>query len=291
MGYIYLITNHINGKRYVGQTVNPIHHRWKEHIEDSYNGNKSNSLLHRAIIRDGESNFGIEMVEECSNELLNDREKMYIQVYDTFYTHERGYNMTWGGEGHTTYSDEEIAYLWNQGYRNCEIARLLGAKDTTISLRIQSLVGSGAAQTRRADSRKISIIQYDLQGNYIKDWESASIAEKELNLSQGSISRCCNKQRTNSGNFLWKKSSDDTPVEELMLNYAKSMKCCAVDLIDDYGNIIKTYESGRVAELELGIARGRVSEVCNGKYGRKTANGYKFQWNYKVKREICNGIN
>jgi group I intron endonuclease len=193
MGYIYLITNHINGKKYVGQTVNPIHHRWKEHIEDSYNGNKSNSLLHRAIIRDGESNFGIEMIEECSNELLNDREKMYIQVYDTFYTHERGYNMTWGGEGHTTYSDEEIIYLWNQGYRNCEIARLLGAKDTTISLRIQSLVGNGAAQTRRADSRKISIIQYDLQGNYIKDWESASIAEKELNLSQGSISRCCNK--------------------------------------------------------------------------------------------------
>lgn len=76
-----------------------------------------------------------------------------------------------------------------------------------------------------------------------------------------------------------------------MLNYAKSMKCCAVDLIDDYGNIIKTYESGKAAELELDIARGRVSEVCNGKYGRKTANGYKFQWNYKVKREICNGIN
>lgn len=291
MGYIYLITNHINGKKYVGQTVNPIHHRWKEHIEDSYNGNKSNSLLHRAIIRDGESNFGIEMIEECSNELLNDREKKYIQVYDTFYTHERGYNMTWGGEGVTKYSDDEILYLWNQGYRNCEIARLLGAKDTTISLRIQSLVGGNAAQTRRADSRKISIIQYDLQGNYIKDWESASIAEKELNLSQGSISRCCNKQRTNSGNFLWKKSSDDTPVEELMLNYAKSIKCCAVDLIDDYGNIIKTYESGKAAELELGIARGRVSEVCNGKYGRKTANGYKFQWNYKVKREICNGIN
>ena len=76
MGYIYLITNFTNGKRYVGQTANPIHHRWKEHIEDSYNGNKSNSLLHRAIVRDGESNFGIEVIEECNNELLNDREKM-----------------------------------------------------------------------------------------------------------------------------------------------------------------------------------------------------------------------
>lgn len=291
MGYIYLITNHTNGKRYVGQTVNPIHYRWSKHIEEAYGGNKSNSLLHRAIIKYGASNFDINILEECADTELNEKEKNYIKKYDTYYTHNKGYNMTWGGEGVTKYSDDEILYLWNQGYRNCEIARLLGAKDTTISLRIQSLIGSNAAKARRIDSRKISIIQYDLQGNYIKEWESASIAEKELNLSQGSISRCCNKQRTNSGNFLWKKSSDDTPVEELMLNYAKSMKCCAVDLIDDYGNIIKTYDSGKAAELELGIARGRVSEVCNGKYGRKTANGYKFQWNYKVKREICNGIN
>ena len=291
MGYIYLITNHTNGKRYVGQTVNPIHYRWSKHIEEAYGGNKSNSLLHRAIIKYGASNFGVNILEECADTELNEKEKNYIKKYDTYYTHNKGYNMTWGGEGVTKYSDDEILYLWNQGYRNCEIARLLGAKDTTISLRIQALIGNNAAKARRVDSRKISIIQYDLQGNYIKEWESASIAEKELNLSQGSISRCCNKQRTNSGNFLWKKSSDDTPVEELMLNYAKSMKCCAVDLIDDYGNIIKTYDSGKAAELELGIARGRVSEVCNGKYGRKTANGYKFQWNYKVKREICNGIN
>ena len=290
MGYIYLITNHTNGKRYVGQTVNSIHHRWKEHIEDSYNGNKSNSLLHRAIIRDGESNFGIEVIEECGNDLLNDREKMYIQVYDTFYTRERGYNMTWGGEGHTTYSDEEIAYLWNQGYRNCEIAKLLNAAENTISLRIRALFGNDAAQSRRADSTKIAVLQYDLYGNFIQEWNSSSEAEKSLGLSAGSVSRCCNKQRTNSGDFLWKKNDDNTPIEELKLAYARSQKCCKVDLIDDNGSVIKTYESGKMAEQELNIARGKVSEICNNKYGRKSANGYKFQWNYKVKREIINGI-
>ena len=290
MGYIYLITNYTNGKRYVGQTVNPIHHRWKEHIEDSYNGNKSNSLLHRAIIRDGESNFGIEVIEECGNELLNDREKMYIQVYDTFYTRERGYNMTWGGEGHTTYSDEEITYLWNQGYRNCEIAKLLKATENTISLRIRALFGEEAAQSRRADSKKIAVLQYDLYGNFVQEWDSGSEAEKSLGLSTGSVSRCCNKQRTNSGDFLWKKNDDDTPIEELMLAYARSQKCCKVDLINKDSAVIKTYESGKAAERDLGIARGKVSEVCNNKYGRKTANGYRFQWNYRLKREIVNGI-
>lgn len=290
MGYIYLITNFENQKVYIGQTVNPILHRWREHVNDAYCGNKSNSLLHRAIIKYGASNFGICLLEECKDDELNEKEKFYIKEYESYYTHNKGYNMTWGGGGNTKYSDEEILYLWNQGYRNCEIARLLGATQNTISLRIRALIGNGAAQERHVDSRKISIIQYDLYGNYIRDWDCASTAEKELNLSGGSIGRCCNKQRTNSGNFLWKRSDNDTPVEELMLNYAKSMKCCAVDLIDDQGNIIKTYESGKAAEKELGIARGRVSEVCNNKYGRKTANGYKFQWNYKIKREIYNGI-
>ena len=290
MGYIYLITNLENQKRYVGQTVNTILHRWRDHVDEAYEGNKSNSLLHRAIIKYGASSFSIEQLEECQDKDLNEKEKYYIKEYDTYYTHNKGYNMSYGGEGNTKYSDEEILYLWNQGYRNCEIARLLGATQNTIGLRIKALVGNKAAQARRAMCTKVSVIQYDLYGNYIRDWDSVSSAEKELKLAAGSVSRCCNKQRTNSGNFLWKKSDDDTPVEELMLNYAKSMKCCAVDLIDDYDNIIKTYESGKSAELDLGIARGRVSEVCNNKYGRKTANGYKFQWNYKLKREIANGI-
>ena len=287
MGYIYLITNLENKKMYVGQTVNTISHRWRNHINEAYEGNKSNSLLHRAIIKHGASSFSIEQLEECQDKELNEKEKYYIKKYDTYYTHNKGYNLTWGGEGVIKYSDEEILYLWNQGYRNCEIARLLGAHENTIGLRVKALIGDGAAQSRRADSTKISIIQYDLYGNYIRDWDCASIAEKELELSGGSISRCCSKQRAMAGGFLWKRSDDDTPIEELMLGYAKSNKCCAVDLIDNYGKILKTYESGKAAELELGIARGRVSEICNGKYGRKTANGYRFQWNYKLKREIC----
>lgn len=288
MGYIYLITNFENGKLYVGQTVNTIEYRWSKHVDEAYRGNRSNSLLHRAIIKYGASSFGIVALEECADADLNEKERHYIKEYDTYYTHDKGYNLTWGGEGVTKYSDDEILYLWNQGYRNCEIARLLGANENTISLRIRSLIGDGFARERRANSAKISIIQYDLYGNHIKDWDCAENAEKELNLCRGSISRCCNKQRTNSGEFLWKRADDDTPVEELMLKYAKSMKCCAVDLIDSCGNVIKTYKSGKEAELELGLTRGKVSEVCWKKYGRKSTGGYNFQWNYKLKRELAN---
>jgi hypothetical protein len=59
-----------------------------------------------------------------------------------------------------------------------------------------------------------------------------------------------------------------------------------VNLIDDNGNIIKTYESGKQAELELNLPRGKVSEVCNGK--RKHTKNYKFEWGYPIKRRLIN---
>ena len=199
------LTNFENGKLYVGQTINTIEYRWNKHIEETYGGNKSNSLLHRAIIKYGASSFGICAIEECADTKLNERERYYIKEYDTYYTHDKGYNLTWGGEGVTKYSDDEILYLWNQGYRNCEIARLLNATENTISLRIRALIGEGVAQSRHANSKKIAVIQYDFYGNFIQEWNSASEAEKTLGLSAGSVSRCCSKQRTNSGDFLWKK--------------------------------------------------------------------------------------
>ena len=68
--------------------------------------------------------------------------------------------------------------------------------------------------------------------------------------------------------------------------YAKSRGCIKVDLIDDNGNIIKTYNSAHQAEVDLKLTRGKVSEVCNHKYGRKTVGGYRFQWNYPLKRKL-----
>ena len=56
-GYIYKITNLVNGKSYVGQTIRTIEERWKQHIKDS-KGNKDDFYLHRAIRKYGKENFG-----------------------------------------------------------------------------------------------------------------------------------------------------------------------------------------------------------------------------------------
>lgn len=77
MGYIYVVTNQINGKQYIGQTTNTIKKRWQEHVCESKRQRNSMQVypLYRAMNKYGIENFTIEQIEECSYEMLNEREQ------------------------------------------------------------------------------------------------------------------------------------------------------------------------------------------------------------------------
>jgi len=104
MAYIYSITNKINSKHYIGKTSkdNP-YDRWKEHIYHSKH--KENTVSYssvdsmpiiRAMRKYGVENFKFRVLEECKDDIVNERESHYITEYDTYY---KGYNATFGGEG------------------------------------------------------------------------------------------------------------------------------------------------------------------------------------------------
>jgi group I intron endonuclease len=91
---IYKITNLTNGMAYIGQSRN-IKDRWADHIKvglgaDTVTRNK----LYPAMLSTGVENFTFEILEICSAEELNEREKFYIDFYDTV---NYGYNVTKGG--------------------------------------------------------------------------------------------------------------------------------------------------------------------------------------------------
>ena len=90
-GYIYLITNKINGKRYVGQTSRDIWTRFEEHCYDD----RSTSAIHTAIKKYGVQNFSLELIEEVDLNKLDEREKFWIKHYNT--CSKEGYNKTFGG--------------------------------------------------------------------------------------------------------------------------------------------------------------------------------------------------
>lgn len=286
MGYIYKIINLINHKIYIGKTTNTIPNRWNEHICSAFT-QQSQYLIHKAIRKYGVENFLIEEVEQISNDLLSEREQYWIKKYNSYFLDGYGYNMTLGGEGATKYSDADILNLWELGFKSCQIAEQLGANVGTISARLKVLKPE-EARKRHINSNKKSVLQYDLYGNFLKCWDCAATAEQELKISKGAITRCCKHEMVFAKNSFWLYEDDKTPIIDLMIKYAQSIKCRKVDLIDENGNILEQFETAAEAERQKNIARGKVSEVCNHKRGRKTAGGYRWQWSYPLKRQLLN---
>lgn len=49
-----------------------------------------------------------------------------------------------------------------------------------------------------------SIIQFDIDGNFIKEWVSASLVERELGILKPNICKCCKGERKSAGGYIWK---------------------------------------------------------------------------------------
>ena len=88
---IYKITNKINGKVYIGQSVD-IDTRWRQHINA-----KDNVLIHKSIQKYGAENFSFEVLLECPADMLDVWERDMIALYDCISP--KGYNLTEGGGG------------------------------------------------------------------------------------------------------------------------------------------------------------------------------------------------
>lgn len=90
---IYKITNQINGKIYIGQSVD-LHTRLTNHIKAALGITTiAHQLVHDAMAADGLENFTFEIIEVCSKEHLNKKEKLWIETYSS---DKYGYNRTAG---------------------------------------------------------------------------------------------------------------------------------------------------------------------------------------------------
>ena len=106
MAFIYVITNDVNGKQYVGKTNFSLERRFKEHILDSKRERCNKRPLYSAMNKYGIEHFHIEKLEECSAEDSSKREEYWIAKLNT-YGH-TGYNATKGGDSKKYYDYKEI---------------------------------------------------------------------------------------------------------------------------------------------------------------------------------------
>lgn len=100
-GIIYLVTNLVTGKHYVGQTRRTLQSRWKGHCD----GKRCGRALGAAIRKYGRESFTIEPVFECgSAEELNRLETACISALLS-HLPENGYNLNLGGNVRTPSED------------------------------------------------------------------------------------------------------------------------------------------------------------------------------------------
>ena len=203
MAYIYRIWNDINNKNYIGKTLNTIEKRWKEHCNDYRKNHCENRPLYKAMNKYGLEHFHIEQVEECSADLLSEREIYWIEQYRSF---KYGYNATKGGDG-KFYVDVDIIYtLWIEGKNIAQIHKITGYDKQTISIHLKNNnISSDEIENRKQEQQRKVVLQLDKNTNEIINiFPSIKAAARSINKNHYHISEACNGKRKTAYGYKWK---------------------------------------------------------------------------------------
>lgn len=166
-GYIYLTTNLIDGKKYIGQHRSNI-------FDKSYFG--SGILINKAIEKYGRENFKCEILKECySDEELNLSEKEFVEKFDASNSDEF-YNIARGGLGHT-------CDPWNKGKHGT-----VSEKSLETWKKCQHLPASEKQKKTLAEIRKNISVSEETR-------EKLSKAQKDkICINNGEINKYINKE-------------------------------------------------------------------------------------------------
>lgn len=203
MAFIYKITNDINDKVYIGMTTRSIECRWKEHLRHS------SQLIDAAIQRLGKEHFKIEVIEECSEEDVDDREIYWIEFYNSY---AEGYNVTLGGRDNKmimTNKVDLVLQLWNDGLTVNRIVETTKLNVETVRGYLNKN-GIDHNQIRQRANMYISkakskpIEQYDLNNNLIKTWDSQAQIRREKGYAKSTLERAIKYKRILDNSY-WRK--------------------------------------------------------------------------------------
>lgn len=194
---VYVHINKANGKAYVGITSkkNP-NSRW-----NSGRGYWENPFFFSAINKYGWDGFDHIVIRNDLQEL--DAKQMEKDLIKCWRTQERefGYNMTSGGDGTPNcHPSEETRKKLSEARRRENLS------EETLRRRSDGLRGRKFSEEhKRKISQSLSrpILMFTKDGEFIREFPSAKIAEDELGISHTHISQCCTGKRMTTGGYRW----------------------------------------------------------------------------------------
>lgn len=264
--YIYSLKDpETNEIRYVGKTTN-INTRLKAHITRSRHNKYHSARWVQSVIKRGLRPI-IELVEECTEENWVEREKFWIAYYRERFDLT---NLLEGGEGGSTFG--RLGKPWSDEQRkNNAIARV----GLSVNHTKEGNENREKGKRKYYDANKKPVLQYDLDGKFIKEWESAVDAGKGLKISYSDINRACKKENLIAYGFQWRYKNGKIKIGKYVKPDSSSNK--AIIQLTKENEIIREYKSLTEAFNETGIKRTNISNCLTGL--SKSAGGYK--WKYK----------
>jgi group I intron endonuclease len=179
MGSIYLVTNMVNGKRYVGKTKTSLRQRWSNHCNAARTGSKQ--LLQKAIRKYGEERFLVVEIDSHENESeLYELEKKWIAALGT--RPPNGYNATDGGIGFLggKHSEKTLTVM-RKRVNSIETREKISLANTgrRFSAEVRARMSQSAKGKKLSEEtrRKISMVQI---GKKIPDAVKEKIRAKHL---------------------------------------------------------------------------------------------------------------
>ena len=192
---IYKITNKVNNKAYIGQSID-IHQRWNKHKSNSFNENSEsyNSTIGYAIRKYGVTNFAFEIIEKCCVELLDEREIHWISYYDTYHN---GYNETLGGQSGRKEPDERTIGIMHD-LANTQLTFLKISQKWDVSVKTVDSINAGRtwySNERTYPIRKTKLQQKKNTKNTKKTIYFCPLCGKEMACGAKLCLECYNKER------------------------------------------------------------------------------------------------
>lgn len=185
-GYVYMVYNDVNDKVYIGETLQKITTRFKQHIQKAFDENrKYDGHLFRAIRKYGKEHFFVKEIDKVTGldrnkvkEEIQRLEVFYISKYDSC---KNGYNCDFGGGKGMKLASEETKLKQSLTKKSdpkyAEIARM--------------------NQKKGAENNKVPITMYDFNsGEKLEEFESTKAAAIKYNKDASSITKIC-KGKTN----------------------------------------------------------------------------------------------
>lgn len=262
--YIYKLIDPItNDVRYVGKTNNLVR-RFSAHLKRSktnkyHSARWINSLLNKDL------KPILEIIEECDETNWEEREIYWINHYREKYDLT---NILEGG-GHTaTYG--RLGKPWSDEQRiNNRNARL----GVPVNHTEEGKKNRANGIRKYYNENKKKVFQYSLDGEFIREWDSAVDAGLELNIIHSNITKVCKGERKKSGEFIW------SYIKTEVLGYKrKELKTKKPVLQLNVNNeIINEFESVSKAAKTLNIL---TNSILNCLKGRSNSSG-GFKWEYK----------